>query len=308
MTHLLPFLMLAVVLIVVGAALCALVIVLLARALVTPPRMTDGKAAWVLKRLSPADLGLEFEETAFDVRDHRTGQPLRIAGWWIPHPQAHGRYVVLLHGYADAKVGAIAWAPTWHALGWNILAIDLRAHGESGGRHCTGGYFERHDVSDVIDQLRARRPEQTRRLVLFGASFGAAVAVATAVLRDDVDAVVLDSPVPDFAAGAMLQMEVLGAPGGMIRRSAIRVAERLTGARFAPVRMLDLLPRLKCAAFVIAPEHDPLLEHGAAEALQHALPVHRKNSFWLVPNAAHLMALPSEPDEYQARLAAFLEA
>ena len=37
------------------------------------------------------------------------------------------RCVVLLHGYADAKVGAIAWAPMWHELGYHALAIDLRA-------------------------------------------------------------------------------------------------------------------------------------------------------------------------------------
>jgi hypothetical protein len=169
------YLVLALLLAGVGVALAAAVVCLLARSLAMPPRMSDGKAAWVLRRLSPADLGLPFEETAFDVRDAADpagGRTLRIAGWWIPHPHARGRCVLLLHGYADAKVGAIAWAPTWYALGWNVLAIDLRAHGESAGRFCTGGFFERDDVGQVIDQLRAARPEQTRQLALFGASLG----------------------------------------------------------------------------------------------------------------------------------------
>ena len=39
--------------------------------LLKPPRMTDGKATWVLKRLSPGDLGLPFEELSFEVRDAR---------------------------------------------------------------------------------------------------------------------------------------------------------------------------------------------------------------------------------------------
>src|SRR5688572_27699546 len=162
------YLALAAVLLVAGLILCGMVVFLLSRALVMPPRMTDGKAVWVLKRLSPGDLGLAFEEIAFDVRDERTGRPLRIVGWWMANAGAQGRCVVLIHGYADAKVGAIAWAPTWHALGWNVLAIDLRAHGESGGRHCTGGYFERDDVSQVINLIRAGWPDDARRLVLFG--------------------------------------------------------------------------------------------------------------------------------------------
>ena len=306
------YLALVAVLLLVGLILCAATVFLLARSLVMPPRMTDGKAVWVLKRLSPGDLGMAFEEVAFDVRDERTGRPLRVAGWWMPNAAARGRCVVLIHGYADAKVGAIAWAPTWHALGWNVLAIDLRAHGESGGRHCTGAYFERDDVSQVINLLRAGRPDDTRRLVLFGASFGAAVAVATAARRDDVDAVVLDSPVPDFAVAAMLQMEVLGAPGGMLRRLAVRAAERMTGAKFVSVRMLDLLPTLKCPVLVIAPAKDVLLESGAAEALRQALEARPHDAgpgvYWCVHGAGHLMALAADPQTYPQRLDEFLHA
>jgi pimeloyl-ACP methyl ester carboxylesterase len=306
------FLLLAIVLAVVGLVLAAGVVCLMARSLLGPPRMTDGKAAWVLKRLSPGDLGLAYEETAFDVRDEATGAPLRLSAWWIPCPRAAGRCAVLLHGYADAKVGAIAWAPTWHALGWNVLALDLRAHGQSGGRHCTGGYFERHDVGDAVNLLRARLPSQTRRVVLFGASFGAAVAVATAASRDDVDAVVLDSPVTDFAAAATAHMSPLGAPGGPIPRLAVRLAERLSGADFRAVRTLDLLPRLTCPAMVIAPGDDPLLDAAAREAFRSALEARPSNAghavYWHVPGTAHLMAVAADPAEYRARLASFLDA
>jgi pimeloyl-ACP methyl ester carboxylesterase len=307
--HPVSYLTLAGVLVGVLALMCAAVVVLLARSLVRPPRMTDGKAAWVLKRLSPGDLGLRFEEVSFDVRDARTAgqQTIRIAGWWIPHPGADGRTVILLHGYADAKVGAIAWAPTWHKLGWNILAIDLRAHGESGGVYCTGGYFERDDVSQVIDQLRARRPGDTRRLAIFGASFGAAVTVATAALRDgDVDALVLDSPVPDFGVAAALQMDRLGAPIGMLRTTAVRLAQGMTGAKYDDVRLLDLLPALRCPVLVIAPELDPLLGDDVAAKLKAALPA--AGEYWSVPETGHLMALVADADDYAARLGRFLPA
>ena len=306
------FLLLALVLALVGVVLAAAVVYLMASALLRPPRMSDGKAAWVLKRLSPGDLGLAYEETAFDVRDEATGAPLRLSAWWIPCPHAAGRCVVLLHGYADAKVGAIGWAPTWHALGWNVLALDLRAHGQSGGRHCTGGFFERHDVGDAINLLRARLPSQTRRLVLFGASFGATVAVATAALRDDVDAVVLDSPPPDFAAAAIAHMARLGAPGGPIGRLAVQLAERLSGADFRAVRTPDLLPRLTCPLMVVAPGDDPFLDAAAGEAFRAALDARPASAgpavYWQVPGTAHLMALAADPAGYRDRLAWFLKA
>ena len=71
-------------------------------------------------------------------------------------------------------------APVWHALGFHILALDLRAHGESAGVVSTAGDREQHDVVQVLDQLRADGPAQTRQLVLFGVSLGAAVALAVA--------------------------------------------------------------------------------------------------------------------------------
>ena len=134
-------------------------LILLAHGILRPPRMSDGKAVYVLKRLSPADLEMQYESITYEVRDERSGGMLNIAGWWIPHPVGGSKTVVLLHGYADAKVGAIAWAPVWRQLGYHILAIDLRAHGESGGVYSTGGYFERHDVDQVINQVRAAHPQ-----------------------------------------------------------------------------------------------------------------------------------------------------
>src|SRR3954471_19558955 len=145
-----PLLSLLLLLLLVGAIASAGAVWVMARGLVRPTRMTDAKALYVLKRISPGDLGLAFEDVSFTVRDEHTGQPLKLAAWWIPHPQANGRCAVLIHGYADAKVGAIAWAPTWHALGLNLLAIDLRAHGESSGDACSAGFFERHDLAAVV--------------------------------------------------------------------------------------------------------------------------------------------------------------
>ncbi len=180
-------------------ALLAASLLMMARLLLRPARMSDGKAAYLLKRLSPGDLGLHFQTLEFQARDEKSNKPIQLAAWWIAHPAAMGKCVVLIHGYGDAKVGAIAWAPMWHELGYHILAIDLRAHGESEGRETTAGYFERHDLNQVLDQLRAARPSDTRTLVLFGISLGGAVALGTAETRDDIAAIVLDSPFTQYS-------------------------------------------------------------------------------------------------------------
>jgi hypothetical protein len=312
---------LAAVLAAVGVALCAAVVWLMARALLRPPRMTDGKAAWVLKRLSPGDLGLRYEDVTFDVRDERSGGVMKVRGWWIPAAAGAGergraldRCVVLLHGYADAKVGAIAWAPVWHDLGYHALAIDLRAHGESGGDESTAGYFERHDVAQVIGQLRAERPTETRQVVLFGVSLGASVAAAVAALGDgagDVSAVVMESPFADFAAAATAQMEAFGLPGRTFQRAALWLAERLSGARFADVRTVDRVRSIPCPVLIIAPADDFFrsdAETAAMEdALRHRPPGAGPGRLWRVEGANHLMTAHADPAVYRRTLAAFLE-
>src|SRR5258706_5736076 len=155
-------LILALMLLAVGVILVGFVCLTMAKFLLSPPRMTDGAALWILKRIGPEDLGLPFEEMSFHILDERTRGKLKIAAWWIPAASPSPRCAVIVHGYADAKVGGIAWAPTFRAMGYNVLAIDLRAHGKSEGTQTTAGYFERHDLSQIIDQIRAPRAAGAR--------------------------------------------------------------------------------------------------------------------------------------------------
>src|SRR5687768_3132067 len=108
-----PLISLLLVLAVIGALASAGAVWVMARSLVRPSRMTDARALYLPKRLTPSDVGLAFEDARFTVRDARTGASLSLAAWWIPHRDAAGRCAVILHDYADAKVGAVAWAPTW---------------------------------------------------------------------------------------------------------------------------------------------------------------------------------------------------
>src|SRR5688500_17620264 len=237
------YVILVLILLLAGAVALVGTAALMARLLLRPPRMTDGKALYLLKRLSPADIGIAHESIAFTVRDERTGRGLKLASWWMPASSPSATTVVLLHGYADAKVGGIAWAPLLLGMGMNVFAIDLRAHGDSDGTQVTAGYFERHDLDAVISQLKGIHADESQSIVLFGVSLGSAVAIATADLRDDVSAVVMDSPFAHYRAAIDVHARLLGAPGGVVARLAATIAEWMSGADFDKVRPVDLVAR-----------------------------------------------------------------
>jgi pimeloyl-ACP methyl ester carboxylesterase len=295
--------MLAVLLLVIAAAT-----LLLALTILSPPRMTDGKAMYVLHRLSPLDLNLQFEPMKFAVRDPHKGKPLDIAAWWIPHKNSSDKTVILIHGYADAKVGSIAWAPTWQNLGYHILAIDLRAHGESAGRFTTAGFFERHDLDQIINQLRAAHPQQTHRIVLFGISMGAAVALATAQLRDDISALVLECPYTNFRIATRQHITMLKLPMPALLAPAMSVANLLRGADLDSIQNAELIASAKCPIFVIQSSDDPFVPAADAQEIQAAVSERRDGSeCWLV-DSSHLLALSADPDEYRRRLGMFFQS
>ena len=290
-------------------ALLATSLLMMARLLLRPARMSDGKAAYLLKRLSPGDLGLHFQTLEFEVRNSHARQPLKLAAWWIAHPAAMGKCVVLIHGYGDAKVGAIAWAPMWHELGYHILAIDLRAHGESEGRETTAGYFERHDLNQILDQLRAARPADTRTLVLFGISMGGAVALGAAETRDDITAIVLDSPFTEYGHAVFAHARRMNMPFPKLIPLAIRLAQSMSGARFDEVQPIDLISRIKCPLMVIAGECDPFLPAGDLALLEETMSRRQEgvSRFWKVAEGEHVLSIAADAEAYRERIEAFLK-
>ena len=298
-------LILAAVLLLVAAALWKLGSMLL-----HPPRMTDGRALYRVRRLTPVDLDLPFEPCAFDVIDEPGTRRLKLAAWWIPASQPSDRTAILLHGYGDAKVGAIAWAPLLHQLGLHVLAIDLRAHGHSEGRVCTGGDRESNDIAQVIHQFRAARPDVMRRLVLFGISLGGATAIATAAREDvDVDAVIGESVYgTSFADAAAIHARLIGAPLRCLHRVAIRFALWRAGINVNRVGPADCLRRVRCPVLLFSGDADPFLPFDQRDALHTALTARgeTRDAHIVVPGAFHCMAMVVDPKAYRDRVRAFL--
>jgi len=189
------------------------------------------------------------------------------------------------------------------------LLLDLRAHGQSGGDLATGGYLERDDLDAVIDPLGAERPTQARRVLLFGASTGGAVAVACAARRDDLAGVVADGLFADYRDAARVHATLVGAPALWLQPLAIRWAERRSGARFADVRPIDLLRAVRCPVMVVHGEADPFSPPAVREAFGRVFAdrADARDEHWVLPGVGHLLALAAEPDAYRRRVASFVD-
>lgn len=82
--------------------------------------------------------------------------------------------VILFHGHGSSKSGIIKEEEAFYKLGYNILAVDFRAHGNSEGNICTIGYNETKDVKAAYDFITSKGE---KNIFLYGISLGAATAI-----------------------------------------------------------------------------------------------------------------------------------
>lgn len=135
-------------------------------------------------------------------------QPLSVRAY--DGVRLYGRYfgqgspvtALLFHGYnAAPETNCGLYAEYFMDRGMNVLLVSMRAHGESGGLYSTFGVKEQEDVLLWCEE--ALKQPGTEKLVLYGASMGAAAAAfASDRLPEEVKAMILDcgftSPVEVF--------------------------------------------------------------------------------------------------------------
>lgn len=146
---------------------------------------------------TPDELGLPHE-----VLDLRASDGTRLSGWYLPAPGSEGerRVVLYCHGNAGNVSGRLDRAIAFHRhLRVDVMLFDYRGYGESEGRPSEEGTYR--DARAAYTFLRKSKGFPPERIVLFGESLGAGVAVQLAT-EVATAALVLESPftsIPDMA-------------------------------------------------------------------------------------------------------------
>jgi alpha-beta hydrolase superfamily lysophospholipase len=202
------------------------------------------------------------------------GADVTLKGWHcVSQSQPRQGVVVYLHGIADNRSSAAGVATRFTSRGFDFVAYDSRAHGVSEGKHCTYGYYEKHDLRHVLDEVGADR------VVLIGHSLGAAVALQTAAIEPRVSAVVAAASFSDLRTIATER-----APFIFSQRSiagALARAER--DGRFR----VDEVSPVRAASAITAPV---LLIHGESD--HNTLPAHSRRIFDALRGPKRLLSVP----------------
>jgi len=207
-----------------------------------------------------------------------------IVGWWIhAAPPARGTFVYL-HGVSDNRGSSVFIAEHFVPLGFDVVAYDSRAHGDSGGDACTYGFYEKQDLSRVIDHL------PPGPVVLMGHSMGAAVALQAAAEDHRVSAVIAEASFSDLRTAALERAPFFASAGNL--RDAFARAEAEGHFEVDAVSPVAAAPRIAAPVLLIHGDADR--ETPYAHALRIFAALHPPKRLLTVPGGGHRGGLPAE--------------
>jgi fermentation-respiration switch protein FrsA (DUF1100 family) len=157
---------------------------------------------------TPRSQGIAYEDVWFPA-----GDGVRLHGWLVPAPDAR-LTLVWFHGNAgnvSHRVDSIKYLH--RLLRVNIFIFDYRGYGQSAGAHSDlSEQATYHDADGALAYLRGRRDLAHTRLVYFGQSLGAAIAVEAA-RRHPPAGLILETPFTSIKDMARIVLPFLPVAG-----------------------------------------------------------------------------------------------
>ena len=246
---------------------------------------------------SAGEINIEVEQVELVTSDG-----INIRGWYFP--SHNGAAVIALHGHGTNRSNVIPQAKIMSEQGYGVLALDMRAHGESGGTI----YTPRLSVPDVqagVDYLTSLPELNPKGIGGLGISSGAHTLLCAAAQIDAIQALILEGTGLGDTSDAFnpllpeIRPFLFTTP---INWMYFRLRPVFSHSKSEPsnIELVEqITPR---AMFFIAAERDmfepPLAkryaEHGGGNA-----------SYWVVPGSYHAAGLQTEWEQYSQRMLAF---
>ena len=259
---------------------------------------------------TPAYVQATYEDVSFPSRDKN----LTLRGWWFPAPGivAPSKAVVMVHGKDQNRIdssfdpGRIARALI--ADGWSVLLFEMRGHGQSDGLRWGLGQYEPADILGAIDLVAQKTSLPKSRIATIGESMGGGSVLMTVGADPSIGPVVTDSA---YASAATVVDEVgpqySGLPSfftpGLVLMSRILYGRDI--GRVVPADVVRAHPERAFFFIECANDHTVALHHGLDLKAASANP---NTQLWVVQDCGHVKAFITHPQEWTARVIAFLDA
>ncbi|MDR2363638.1 MAG: alpha/beta hydrolase [Spirochaetaceae bacterium] len=234
---------------------------------------------------------------------------IAIAGEFVPAknpPPGRPKCIIRVHGFTQNRMISVRFLGAFQSLGYSTVIYDQRCFGNSTGKICSFGWFEREDLSAVIDWVKKRLGEDTF-IAVHGESMGAITCLLALETEQRIDCVVADCGASNFyrAAEAMLR-NLYHLPGFPILPMAEGLMRRY-GFSFKKIDVLDRVSKSDKPILFIHGTADREIPCSMSEEMyrQAKNPLSRLEIF---EGAAHAYSYEKDPVRYNRVVQDFVMA
>lgn len=216
------------------------------------------------------------------------------------------RVAVLCHGHTWNRINSLKYARIFYARGYNVVIYDHAYFGLSDGTFTSLGYYERKDLSSVLDYTREVFGKDAF-VVLHGESMGAVTVLCELSLREDLDAVIADCAFSStFRYYRQLCSKVTHLPGFPIVDISNIMSKRKYGYDFAAVNPIEDVSNSNVPICFIHGANDRFIRSEHSEQM-YKVARNPLSELHLIPNAGHARSYHADKKAYAETVNSFLD-
>lgn len=263
-------------------------------AILQPPRINES--------ISPEKLGLKSEPLNL-----KTNDAVELNGYWIKSELDTAKgIIILIHGIGGCKEHFLGLSKELSKKGIESIVFDERAHGKSGGQFCTYGFKEKRDISQIVDKIKAQRPNLP--IGIWGNSLGGAIAIQALELDERIEFGIIESTFTTLNTIVFdYKKRILKGIGWKVLSDfALKRAGEIAGFDPQKIRPIESIKHIEQSIFIAHGNADKNISYKYGQQLFDNLKTKDKQ-FILVEGGGHFDLFDKGGIDYKNKIMDFIE-
>lgn len=215
------------------------------------------------------------------------------------------KYAIVCHGYTSKAKHMAGFVNKFHSLGYNVLAVDARAHGDSEGTKIGMGWVERFDVIEWIKYIISLEPDA--QIILHGVSMGASTVLMASgeELPKNVKAIIADCGYTSEWDEFRQEADVLHIPWFPVLNASSAISKVRDGYDFKQASAVEQVKKSHIPTLFIHGSKDELVPYGMLNELYSA--ANCEKEILTIQGAGHALSSSVAPELYWNTVETFLK-